>query len=318
MIRLFFLLFLLLLTALRAAADEYTDPVSNVVYSFDPEGGNAMVKARPYYEDEDADARLSDITGYSLDDYGVHGDIYILDHFIVDGKEYMVTRIGEGAFYYNHRITSVVIPETIESIGSDAFQLCETLKSVSLPNTLKVIGGAAFSRCSSLTSITIPGGVKTIESSAFWGCSSLSEVILGDGIESIGSGSFYNTAIAGLTIPASVNDIGSKALWIESLNTVTSLIEDPSEVGDICDFENSQIKLFVPKGTKEKYKACDGWNLFNSIEEIEVTGIGGAPHLDDNVEMNDKRVGVYDLQGRRINGEPKRGLYIRDGKKVIK
>ena len=27
---------------------------------------------------------------------------------------------------------------------------------------------------------------------------------------------------------------------------------------------------------------------------------------------------LFDLQGRRINGEPKRGLYIRDGKKVIK
>lgn len=192
MIRFYYLSFFLSLTALTAVADEYTDPVSNVVYTYDPEGDKAMVKTRPYYQDEDAATRLSGITGYSLNDHGVHGDVSILSHFIVNGKEYMVTEIGEGAFYYNSLITSVILPETLESIGSNAFQLCVGLKSVAISSTstLKHIGGGAFGACSSLVDITIPESIETIESSAFYGCRNLKSVHIPATVKRIGDDVF--------------------------------------------------------------------------------------------------------------------------------
>jgi hypothetical protein len=56
----------------------------------------------------------------------------------------------------------------------------------------------------------------------------------------------------------------------------------------------------------------------------EPTGISDAPRLNDKGQMtNDKRGGVYDLQGRRINAQGTmhhaqltKGIYIENGRKV--
>ena len=418
------LLVMAILTAVPSWCDivdeplsEYTDSVSNVVYSYNPEGTTAVVKARNYYED--VGARLSDITGYALNDYGVYGDISILDRFVVKGKEYKVTKIGKGAFYCNSRITSVTIPETVESIETDAFGLCTALKTVVLPSTLRDIGGAAFGRCTSLVEITIPEGITTIGSSSFsdcWNlksihipasvtsigyaafcgckglsaitvdeantiydsrdecnaiiesntsqlvfgcktttipssviaigsnafrgqgissivipgsvkdigdyafemCSNLSEVILCDGIKFIGNQAFNNTAIVQLTIPPSVNGIGEYAFGGTKLTAITSLIIEPFEVNRICDFDVVKPMLYVPKGCKEKYEATNGWMQFKKIEEMETMGICDAPRLNDKGKMiNDKRGGVYDLQGRRLTLKPENGVYIENGRKRV-
>ena len=65
--------------------------------------------------------------------------------------------------------------------------------------------------------------------------------------------------------------------------------------------------------------------------EVDPTGVDGASHLNDKGEMiNDKRGGVYDLQGRRVGSAEansslftlhsslKRGLYISGGRKLLK
>ena len=48
-----------------------------------------------------------------------------------------ITRIGDEAFY-RRKLTSVVIPDTVESIGYDAFGVC-ALTEVKLPSALKHI-----------------------------------------------------------------------------------------------------------------------------------------------------------------------------------
>ena len=58
----------------------------------------------------------------------------------------------------------------------------------------------------------------------------------------------------------------------------------------------------------------------NSLEsftgefEVQTTGI-------EEVTYNNKvktRTDIFDLQGRRLNAEPKHGVYIKNGKKVVK
>ena len=53
-----------------------------------------------------------------------------------------ITRIGDNAFY-RRGLTTVVIPDTVESIGYDAFGVCK-LKEVKLPSALVSIEGFAF------------------------------------------------------------------------------------------------------------------------------------------------------------------------------
>jgi hypothetical protein len=52
-----------------------------------------------------------------------------------------------------HNLTSVVIPNNIESIGNCAFNDCPFLTSVTIGNSVMSIGDYAFQYCTGLTKI---------------------------------------------------------------------------------------------------------------------------------------------------------------------
>ncbi|MBQ8738011.1 MAG: leucine-rich repeat protein [Clostridia bacterium] len=99
--------------------------------------------------------------------------------------------IGEKAFYYCSKITSVTIGNSVTEIGYQAFCQCDSLTSVTIGNSVTSIGSSAFFYCDSLTSVTIPDSVTSIGSSAFYYCDSLTSVTIGEGVTSIGSSAFY-------------------------------------------------------------------------------------------------------------------------------
>ena len=178
--------------ALVAIADEYIDPQSKVVYTYEPGSGTAMVKAgyeEIIYRGED----------YELDT-AVHsgspdavGEVAILDRFTIGTEEYVVTSIGELAFSVNRNITSVSIPETVNEIQYEAFSYCTSLIAVQLPEGLTKIAQALFYGCNKLTSVVIPSTVNRIELGAFSGCSSLASLNLPAGIVYVGKDAFYGT-----------------------------------------------------------------------------------------------------------------------------
>ena len=77
-----------------------------------------------------------------------------------------VATIGELAFYDNHYLTSVTIPESVTSIGRMAFAECYNLTSVIIPETVTLIGDIAFESCRNLTRLTIPASVIYVGSGA--------------------------------------------------------------------------------------------------------------------------------------------------------
>lgn len=111
----------------------------------------------------------------------------------VKGDTYKVIEIGQGTFFGNENVVSVVVPEGVETIGRAAFQNCEKLESVVLPESLKVIEERAFYNCTVLEQMNIPAKLEDIGLMAFsdyfsksiWYeniCSSAQSVIVGDGI----------------------------------------------------------------------------------------------------------------------------------------
>ena len=83
----------------------------------------------------------------------------------INGKS--VTSIGNSAFSWRSRLTSVTIPDSVKSIGDSAFYYCSSLTSVTIPNSVTSIGEYVFTDCPSLTSITIPDSVTSIGDAAF-------------------------------------------------------------------------------------------------------------------------------------------------------
>ena len=118
-----------------------------------------------------------------------------------------IKRIGDNAFY-RRGLTSVVIPDTVESIGYDAFGVCK-LTEVKLPSALVGIEGFAFYR-NKLKKVIFGDKVKKIEPSAF-ALNELEEIDLPEGLELIDTSSFYKNSLSSVKIPASVKKINMYA-----------------------------------------------------------------------------------------------------------
>ena len=112
-----------------------------------------------------------------------------------------VTAIGDEAFEYCTRLTSVAIPDSVTSIGGFAFCGCTSLTAVTIGDSVTTIGNSAFYGCTGLTSVTIGDSVTTIKGSAFYGCTGLTAVTIPDSVTSIGSYAFCGcTGLTGVYI----------------------------------------------------------------------------------------------------------------------
>ena len=209
--------------------------------------------------------------------------ITIYYNYVNDGKDLEVTERDPppSSFYGNSYSGNVVIPEEVTYMN-------RTRKVTS-------IGASTFYNCSNLTSVTIPNSVTSIGAIAFYGCSCLKSVTLGKSLTSIGTYAFSS----------------------DNISIVISLIENPfaitgkaSEYGTFSQNTFYNGTLYVPVGTKDKYKTTAGWKDFVFIEEGNPAGI--------NVVKNpqDSNTTIYDLNGVRLP-EPKKGINIVNGKKVI-
>jgi len=108
-------------------------------------------------------------------------------------QEYTVkegtVHIGEYAFY-DSKVKSVKIPDSVRTIGDSAFCYCDSIVSIVIPDGVTEIGKQTFSYCRSLKSISLPGTVKKIGKAAFGGCKSLENVFIPRGIEYMGDNLF--------------------------------------------------------------------------------------------------------------------------------
>ncbi len=91
--------------------------------------------------------------------------------------------------------SELIVPETINgqrvlSLSDGCFENCTSLTTVILPESLESIGKHAFRGCSAIRGIEIPESVDRIGIEAFYGCTALEAVCLSDSLDYIGPGAF--------------------------------------------------------------------------------------------------------------------------------
>jgi hypothetical protein len=94
---------------------------------------------------------------------------------------YTVTALANYALQNKPSLTSVTLPETVKKIGSHALR-GTGITSMLIPNSVDTIGGFAFYGCTALTSVELGNGVKFIDMYTFNDCSNLQTVKIGTGM----------------------------------------------------------------------------------------------------------------------------------------
>jgi hypothetical protein len=191
---------------------------------------------------------------------------------MIDG--YLVTGIGEGAFYDETNLTSVTVPDGVKSIGDSAFTFCNNLQTVTLGYNLANIGNSAFWGCNSLTSVALQRNVITIGDNAFSECISLGAINvdpLNSAFKSVGGILFNRSqtqliqyppakADSGYIIPDSVTNIAGYAFY--ECAALTNVTIGPNLTG-------------IGEGA---FGGC--YNLSSLVIPDAVTSIGNYAFLD--------------------------------------
>ena len=155
---------------------------------------------------------------------------------------------------------------------------CLKLESVTLNASFSSLGKEAFVRCRKLTSINIPSSVTSIGREALLACNSLTSIL----------------------IPSNVTSIGDEAFRSCGLTEAISKIEEPFTINPNVwkDVDTENIPLYVPAGTKDIYRATEGWNVFNNIIEV----FWGDVNNDGSVTPADAIMMLYHYFGMEQNG----------------
>ena len=223
-------------------------------------------------------------------------DVKYLRRLISEGNLQSIdltsAKVGSGgqAYYQNYRTS-------LNNLGAYSFDSFKSLISMRLPLGINKIADRAF-RFSGLRIIEIPDAVTSIGLEAFGGCEKLQTAIIGKKVTSLAQGVFYNSPIKDVYVKATT----------------------PPSLADYIF--NSQPVIHVYESALAKYQASS-WARFGTIVgDLTDDIIDGLDEVESE-KLNVKNGGdIYDLSGRRISTEAnpslKKGIFILDGKKILK
>ena len=167
----------------------------------------------------------------------------------------------------NDTVTSVVIPEGVETIEKYAFYNCRALSNVTLPSSCKTINEYAFANCSILENVNFES-VKVISNYGFYMCKSLScENLLGgadlSGVYAVGDYAFAGARFNSIKLSnLSLTGVGAFSDCIKltdvELGTKTRISKSM--------FENSPIGQIVVYSDTVGDAAFKGCTELTSVE----------------------------------------------------
>lgn len=231
------------------------------------------------------------------------------------------TEIAEQAFQ-NSQITTLTLPEHLQSIGAYAFSHCHQLQSLQLPESVLYLGDGVFEYCFGLKEVTLSNQVKDLPHYTFNSCTQLKQVALPDNLKTIGRQAFSRCkSLSKIVFKNKLERIHLAAFeYCDSLKEIYAYsLNGPYVENNNLGVENAT--MHVPNAP-EAYYDFYPWLAQNLLRDL--------PWPNSNIEQpGDPPVGIarteliegaaapiYDLYGRRWQ-QAQPGLNIIKGKKIF-
>lgn len=193
------------------------------------------------------------------------------------------------AFVKCMQLTSLVIEAPVKTIPNDFFTSADydandiivktNLTSLVLPDEVETIGAGAFNGCP-IKDLKLPVNLKSIGNEAFAYCE-ITELILPEGFTTLKGGAFRNAPLKKLDLPSTIEDLNTDShvnlfngANLEEVicrnSTPPALSQSYSPFCDVKHFTfvNGTCVLKVPAASVDIYKASDWVKYFKNIEAI--------------------------------------------------
>ena len=215
-------------------------------------------------------------------------------------KEKLAKEIPDYFVYRNIKVNGVIDKSDFDELASHYF------KSIDL-------SGAKVVAYDGYKADMVPGY-------AFYGNTYLEQFQMPSGVRELGLNAFMSTKLKEIDLPETIKEFGRN-----TFNTCFYLTDVYMRHKEApgwltwCVFANKgdvNRTLHLYPGSKAKYDAhqyTKNWIKYfdNVVEDLEPTGIHSVT-LDKETDNK----AIYDLNGRRIQNVPSRGIYIQNGKKI--
>lgn len=216
--------------------------------------------------------------------------VYSLTTIDLSGVTIIDNYIGDNMFADMEKLTSIILPETLEYINYRAFINCDGLTSIDIPASVKRIWSLAFGYCDNLTTVTGLEGLSAADSYNAWDVFTGTAIsnpvyggsvflympssMMGDyempaGIKMTAANSMRYSNISTLTLPASLTILGD-----DTFRDCPNLVDiycyatmPPECISGVWEhgFDRSACTLHVPASVLEDYKVANEWKDFGRI-----------------------------------------------------
>lgn len=192
-------------------------------------------------------------------------------------------KIGAYAFQ-GTALTSVNIPDNVETIKECAFNNARQLQEVHLPDSLTSLGTGAFEYCRSLRTIKIPTKLKTIPDYTFQNCRSLQSVELHDSITGFGNHAFVNCDLREITLPKSTSWVDNDAFSGNVNLSKVTLNEGLVNISDKAFYQTAIDTLNCPSTLRNIYS-----NAFRDCTNLRQINLNeGLTRIESGALANNK------------------------------
>lgn len=176
--------------------------------------------------------------------------------------------IGDWAFIWAD-ISTISLPETLNSIGTYTFYKASLSGTVALPDSLTQLGASAFSGCKEVNAIQIGSGLKDIPANAFAGCTNLKTITVNNRREDVTIPKIDGVTVT-YTIPSleATDDKVSNAEGALSLQQAVDQANGPVTIEiekNIC--LNAPVTIAKGKQVEITANANENYNLFGNKDE---------------------------------------------------